>query len=61
MSYESALRTIFQCIAHAEGKKFSYLPCRHTNTHTVQDGMTVYFSLKTLIRNKASRIKCTKI
>jgi hypothetical protein len=33
------------CTAHAESKKYSYLLCRHTNTNSVHDKMTIYFAL----------------
>jgi hypothetical protein len=34
-----------QRTAHAESREFSYLPCRHTNTNSVHDGMAIYFIL----------------
>jgi hypothetical protein len=34
-----------QCTAHAENRKFSYLPCRHMNTNSVHGGKEIYFAL----------------
>jgi hypothetical protein len=56
------MHTLFTAVMHvaeglmfnAESRKFSYLPCRHMNTDSVQDGMAI-FPLKTLITNKALR------
>jgi hypothetical protein len=42
------------CPAQAETRTFSYLPFRKTNTNSVC-GVTIYFFLKTLRRNKAAR------
>jgi hypothetical protein len=32
--------------AHAESREFSYLPCGHTNTNSVHDGMAINFALE---------------
>jgi hypothetical protein len=34
--------------ADTEGRNFSYLPCRHTNTNSVLNGMAIYFALENI-------------
>lgn len=43
-------------ISHAKSRKFSCLSCIHTNNISVHDGIAVYLSFKTLIRNKSLRL-----
>jgi hypothetical protein len=55
-----------QCLNALLTLKFlSYLPCRHTNTISVHDGMANYFALKIInkkysIEMSSSGIKCFK-
>jgi hypothetical protein len=52
--YEGPCPTVSKPTAHAESRKFSYLPCSHTNANSVHDGMAIYFSLENIKRNNAS-------
>jgi hypothetical protein len=36
------------CTARAEGRKLFYLPCGHTNTSNVHNGMAIYFALENI-------------
>jgi hypothetical protein len=38
--------------AHAESRKLSYLPSRHTNTKIDHERMAILLTLKTWMRNK---------